>query len=407
MAVDAFGNIVPDTVPGTGPLPPLLSVGTTGESKIDPTLRPYLERGLQRAEQLFFGAQPSLFPGQMYVSPSEQTLTALQQQEALARQQSPVLSAAQQAFLSGIGAQSSALPMYQNIYGAAGTRPGVPTFERAAAGEFINPALAGIQQVAGGGFLQGSPYQQAMISAATRPLVQQYAEQVVPGIASGFSRAGRYGSGAMERAQGQAAESFARGLGDITTGIVSQDYARERAFQEAARQQLAQIGQQDVATRLAGAGALEQAQQAALGTQLQATSGLATTQAQDIGRQLAAAQAAPSFFQMGFLPSQTLAQVGAAREAIAAQPLQEQMQRYQYSQMQPYESLRGYLSSVYGTPMGSSQYAQPQQAQTNRFGQALGGGILGSQLGGLFGGYGGFSGSQIGAGLGGLAGLLF
>ncbi len=82
MAYDAFGNPIPGTtVPGTGPLPSLLAPGG-GESKIDPSLRPYLERGLQRAEQLFFGAQPRMFEGQMYVSPSQQTLSALQQQEA-------------------------------------------------------------------------------------------------------------------------------------------------------------------------------------------------------------------------------------------------------------------------------------------------------------------------------------
>jgi hypothetical protein len=96
--------------------------------------------------------------------------------------------------------------------------------------------------------------------------------------------------------------------------------------------------------------------------------------------QAALAQAAPSFFQMGFLPSQALAQVGAAREQIAGQPLQEQMQRYQYSQQLPYQQLQGFLSSVYGTPMGSSQIGQIPQAQVNRTAQNLG--IL-STVGGL------------------------
>jgi hypothetical protein len=72
-----------------------------------------------------------------------------------------------------------------------------------------------------------------------------------------------------------------------------------------------------------------------------------------------------------------LAQVGAAREQIAAQPLQEAMQRYQYSQQQPYEALRGFLSSVYGTPMGQSVIPQ---AQRNRTLENLG--ILGT-VGGL------------------------
>jgi hypothetical protein len=164
----------------------------------------------------------------------------------------------------------------------------------------------------------------------------------------------------MERALGGATEAYGRALGDVTSNIVGQDYARERGLQ-----QQAQMGQ------------------------------------------AALAQAAPSFYQSSFLPAQTLAQVGAAREQIAGQPLQEAMQRYQYSQLLPYEQLKGFLSSVYGTPMGSSQYAQTPQSKTNYLAQGLGGASLGSQVGNLFGGIGGLSGSQTGAILGGLGGLLF
>jgi hypothetical protein len=279
-------------VPGYGPLPNLRGTGGGANSKIDPALYPYLQMGLQRAEQLFFGQpQPSFYPGQTYVSPSAQTQQALAQQEALATGAQPSLQAAQQAYQASLGQ---------------------------------------IGQTAAGGFLQGNPYQQAMLAAATRPLTQQYGEQVVPGIASLYSRAGRYGSGAMERALGGATEAYGRALGDVTSNIVGQDYARERGLQQQA-----------------------QLSQAAL------------------------AQAAPSFFQMGFLPSQALAQVGAAREQIAAQPLQEAMQRYQYSQLLPYEQLRGFLSSVYGTPMGQSVIPQ---SQTNRTAQNL---AIASVVGGL------------------------
>ena len=290
MAYDAYGNFVPDTAPGQGALPAPLGT-SSGQSRIDPALTPYLQMGLQRAQQLFFGAQPQMFQGQTYVSPSAQTEQALAQQEALATGAQPSLQAAQQAYQASLGQ---------------------------------------IGQTAAGGFLQGNPYQQAMLAAATRPLTQQFGEQVVPGIASLYSRAGRYGSGAMERALGGATEAYGRALGDVTSNIVGQDYARERGLQ-----QQAQMGQ------------------------------------------AALAQAAPSFFQMGFLPSQALATVGAAREQIAAQPLQEAMQRYQYSQQLPYQQLQGFLSSVYGTPMGQS--VMPQ-AQTNRTAQNLG--IL-STVGGL------------------------
>lgn len=302
----AAGNI-----PGGAPneLSPARGAAS-GESRIDPRLAPYLQMGLQRAERLFLGQeQPTLYPGQMYVDPSQQTQQALAMQEQLATAASPILSASQQSYLNSLGQ---------------------------------------IGQTAAGGFLQGNPYQQAMLQAAQRPLVQQYSEQVVPGIASLYSRAGRYGSGAMERALGTSTEAFGRALGDVSANIVGRDYANERSLM-----QQAQLGQ------------------------------------------AAIAQAAPSFYQSSFLPSQALAQVGAAQEQIASRPLQEAIQRYQYSQQLPYQQLSGFLSSVYGTPMGSSQYAQTPQAQTNQLGQALGAGTLGYLVGG-----------PVGAGIGGLLGYF-
>jgi hypothetical protein len=133
----------------------------------------------------------------------------------------------------------------------------------------------------------------------------------------------------MERALGGATEAYGRALGDVSANIVGQDYARERGLQ-----QQAQMGQ------------------------------------------AALAQAAPSFYQQQFLPSQTLAQVGAAREAIAAQPLQEQMARFQFGQQQPIQSLMSYLSSVYGTPL-AREGQQITQLPENR----LMGGIAGAGLG--------------------------
>jgi hypothetical protein len=157
----------------------------------------------------------------------------------------------------------------------------------------------------------------------------------------------------MERALSQATEAQTRALGDITSNIAGQQFQQERALQQQALGQLAGVSQQDIANRLAGAQGLGALQQSQLGTQLQATSGLAQTQASDLSRQLQAAAAAPSIYAQQFIPSQQLGQIGAAREQIAALPLQEQMQRFQFGQQLPYQQLSGYLSSVYGSPMGS------------------------------------------------------
>jgi len=304
---------------------------TTSTSSIDPALLPYLQTGLERAQSLFLtGEQPQFFQGQTYVSPSTQTQEALSQQEALARQSSPVLQQAQNAY---------------------------------------QQSLSGIGQTAQGGFLQGSPYQQQAMQAATRPLEQQFSNQVLPQIASLYSKSGRYGSGAMQNALGQATEGYGRALGDITGTMANQQYMAERGLQ-----QQAQLGQASLAA------------------------------------------AAPSMYAQQYIPSQQLAQVGAAREAIAAQPLQEQMQRFQFQQQLPYQQLSGYLSSVYGSPMGNfgSQSQQTSMPSNPIINTAAGAGLgyLGGQALGSFinntpfsltspSGY-GVAGGGLGAALGGL-----
>jgi hypothetical protein len=300
-------------------LPPLRGSGG-GESKIDPSLRPYLEMGLRRGEQLFFGdQQPSLFPGQMFVSPSQQTEQALATQEALATQASPFLDQAGQSYLSAMG---------------------------------------GLGQIAGGSFLGGSPFLNQTIQAATRPLLQQFEQTTLPGIQSAFSKAGRYGSGAQERMIGSATEATGRAIGDISSQIAAADFARERQLMQ-----------------------------------------------QALGQQIGAAQVAPQFFSQQFLPSQQLAQIGAARESIAQQPLQEAINRFQFQQQLPFQQLQSFLSGVYGTPLASSQFQNIPQAQRNVGAGALGGAALGAGIGRMIGGdLGGFSSTAIGAGLGGLLG---
>jgi hypothetical protein len=305
---------------------------TTSTSSIDPALLPYLTQGLERAQSLFLtGQQPEFFPGQTYVSPTAATTESIAQQEAIARQQSPVLQQAQQAFQASLGQQG---------------------------------------QAAAGGFLNANPYQAQMMQAATRPLEQAFSQQVLPGISSLFSKSGRLGSGAMERALGTATEGYGRALGDITANIAGTQYQQERGLM-----QQAQLGQ------------------------------------------AALAQAAPSIYGQQFLPAQALGQVGAQQEAIAAQPLQEQMARFQFGQQLPYQQLQGYLSSVYGSPMGSygtqtTQQPTYQNRTVGALGGALAGGLGGYALGQAFPSLAGTLGSSyaapaLGAIGGGLLGGLF
>jgi hypothetical protein len=115
------------------------------------------------------------------------------------------------------------------------------------------------------------------------------------------------------------------------------------------------------------------------------------------------AQAAPSIYGQQYLPSQQLAQIGAQREAIAAQPLQEAMSRYSFGQQLPYQQLSGYLSSVYGSPTasyGSTSQNMSTNPTVGAIGGVLGGGLLGNAVGSAF----GFP--NLGAGIGALGGGL-
>lgn len=300
---------------------------TSATSSVDPALLPYLTQGLERAQSLFLtGQQPSFFSGQTYVSPSAASADALAQQEALARQQNPLLQQAQQAYQT---------------------------------------SLDQVGQTAGGSFLMGNPYQAQMIQAATRPLEQAFSNKILPNIASLYSKSGRLGSGAMERALGTVTEAYTRGLGDISSNIAGTQFQSERALQEAA-----------------------QKSQAAL------------------------AQAAPSIYGQQFLPSQTLGQVGSQQEAISNQALQDQIARFNFGQQLPYQQLQGYLSSVYGSPMGRfGETTQQTPVYQNRaaggLGGALAGGIGGYALGQAFPQIGAGYGAAGGAALGGLLGGFF
>lgn len=236
----------------------------TGETRIDPVIAPYLQEALGVARNLFLQGQgPQLYPGQMYVSPSAQTEAALTQAERIAT--SPEAQA-----LSTQGLQA-----YQG-------------------------ALGGLSSMARGDYLQ-SPEYQRYLESVTRPVTEAVTEQILPAIASQYSAAGRYGSGAMAGATGMATERGARALGDITSQVAQQQQ----------------------------------------------------------GRMLEAQTALPSFLGSmpqvlggALAPSTALAGVGAQREAIAGQPLQEAIRRFEYGQNLPYNQLSGYLSSIYGSPLG-------------------------------------------------------
>lgn len=190
------------------------------QNQLDPTVRPFVEYGLQEAKGLYQTTSPEYYAGQTYISPSAQTTSALNlaQQRALAG--NPLLPAAQQQQ----------------------------------------------QDVISGQYLNANPYFNQAIAGAGQAATQTYYD-ALNAATSGASRAGRYGSNVMQEQQNRAANTFANTLANKYGELAYSNYGAERARQEAAAAQAPTLAAADYADiqQLANVGKMgEQYQQTAL-----------------------------------------------------------------------------------------------------------------------------------------------
>lgn len=176
---------------------------TTQIQQIDPIMQPYINYGLQEATRLYQNPDiPQYYPGQTYISPSQQTQAAL--------------AAAQQRAVTG--------------------NPLVPAAQQT--------ALNTVQ----GGYLGGNPFFEGAFKSATAGAQTAYQDATQAAL-SNASRAGRYGSGAMGTALDRAGGTFANALTNTAGTLAYQNYADERGRQQAmigAAPQLAGADYQDI-----------------------------------------------------------------------------------------------------------------------------------------------------------------
>lgn len=271
---------------------------TVTRTELDPTMRPYVQYGLSEAQRLYQTPNiPQYYPGQTYIGPSQQTQTALEAAQARAMQGNPLVPAAQQQ----------------------------------------------LQQTIQGQYLGANPYLQAALQPGFEAAQRQY-ESATNQALSNFSRAGRYGSGAMQGALTNVGGEFARALTGQAGQLGYANYADER------------------------------------------------------GRQLAAIQAAPAMAAQDYADIQRLANVGQQTEAYQEMALQDAINRFNFAQQAPYARLQSFLSGAYGAPSGMQQVTPVYR---NPIGSALGGALAGSQFGPMLG-----ASSGMGALAGGALGLL-
>ena len=192
---------------------------TTEPSEV---LKPYLQYGLTEAQRLYQAG------GTPVAGPSDITTQAMEAAQTRAMEGSPLLGAAQ--------AQQ----------------------------------LGTVQ----GDYLSGNPFFQGAFQPAAQAATSAF-NQAIGNIGSQASRAGRYGSGAMGNLQTQAAGQLAQNLTNTAGQLAYQNYAQERARQEAAATGAPQMAAADYGdiSKLLGVGQLgEQYQQAAYAQPQQALS---------------------------------------------------------------------------------------------------------------------------------------
>lgn len=233
----------------------------TVTNSIDPMLKPYVQFGLDESKRLYQNPTPYA-PFNTVVAPSASTLSALSGIEKRAMAGNPLVSSAQ----------------------------------------------GQMQKTIQGDYLTGNPFFQGAFKAATRPIEQQFTQNIGD-IRSKVSSSGRYGSGAQTQLEGRAYDALAQGLSDIGGKMAYQNYSDERARQEAA---------------IANAPAMSQADY------------------NDFAKLLAA---------------------GTTREGYTQAEIADQLARYQYAM--PESRLGTFLSGVYQAPSGSVQerpiYSNPSQ----------------------------------------------
>ena len=169
---------------------------STTTTSIDPAIKPYVTYGLEEAKRLYQSESPSFFPGQTYVSPSEQTQQALKMAQERAMAGSPLTGAAQAETLATIQ------------------------------GRGVNPFLAGA------------------LEQTNRLAGEQY-NRNIQNLQSSAASAGRYGSGAMGQQAGTAQDIFARALTEQGGQLAYNSAEAERARQMAAVNAAPQMAQAD------------------------------------------------------------------------------------------------------------------------------------------------------------------
>lgn len=295
---------------------------------------------------------------------------------------------------------------YRNLMG--GTASGQQTIGNAmngndATSQYYRQVLGGgdaasqyLNNVMGGGYLNGNPGLTAAMDAANSNTTRQFNTAVMPQLASQFSLAGRYGSGAQSQGISDATNNLATQLSNTNAGIMNQNYQNERGLQNAASGALA--GMQSSA-----AGNLGNYMQNAAGNYLN----MQTTGAQGLSaNQLAGMQGLQQAYQNNLTNLNARGTVSDAFQQQAQNVLSGENALYNANQQQPYANMQ-WLNGILNGSMALNGQTSDTSGKSSAF-QKLGGGALaGGMMGGaIAGASGGAIAGPVGMGVGAVGGAL-
>lgn len=186
-----------------------------------------------------------------------------------------------------------------------------------------NTGMGALGQLVSGADPLNNPFFYSTLNAITRPITTNYTDVVMPGLDAGALEAGQFGGARQGVAQGAASEAYLQSLGDTTSKFGTEAY------------------------------------QAGLDS---------------LGR---AILAAPAVQQMGLVPGNILTQVGAAERGIEQEKINALMDKWNYEQAAPYDSL-SYYAGLVGNPLGSQTTTVGPDTGISPLTGAIGGGLLGA-----------------------------
>lgn len=213
-------------------------------------------------------------------------------------------------------AQAAVLDKPQEYYPGSTTVPFSPQTEQAlglaeqralTGSPLIDGAQGNINKTLSGAYLNGgNPAYGNMVERSIAPMRREYQETVMPGINAAFSAGGRYGSNSQANAMDHASDTYLRNVGNTTAGLAYQNYGDERS------------------------------------------------------NQMQAAGMAPELAQQDYYDIAQLGQVGTTREGMAQNVLNEDINRYNFTQEEPADRLGKYMSLISGGYGGSGNSTQAQ-----------------------------------------------